>query len=76
MARTIMDALFDRADMKCTICGTKCSIGCDCWTKCNVPGCRWSYRTGTKCRNPEHHWNQPRKRKSTISKVQEPDNGR
>lgn len=56
---SLMDILFDRADMKCTVCNTPCSIGCTCWKKCAIPGCKWSYRNtaGQKCRNPEHTHN-------------------
>lgn len=51
MSRPI-NRLIDTA-VRCTVCGA--GIGqCDCWTKCNRPGCSWSYRKGTTCQNPEH----------------------
>lgn len=43
----------DRSMLKCTVCGLQAGT-CDCWTKCHRPGCTWSYRKGTACRNPEH----------------------
>jgi hypothetical protein len=49
-----IDYLISKADLKCTVCDTPQSKGCDCWTKCAIRGCRWSYRTGEKCGNPEH----------------------
>ena len=56
---SVMDVLFATADMKCTICGKSQSVGCSCWKKCNIPGCKWSYRNikGQKCRNPDHPHN-------------------
>jgi hypothetical protein len=36
-------------NMKCTICGTEESVGCDCWEKCS---CGWSNRKGRPCNNP------------------------
>lgn len=43
----------DMSGMKCGDCGAGYGK-CDCWTKCPKPGCRWSYRKGEKCGNPEH----------------------
>ena len=51
--KTPIDILFERANMKCTKCGCRAGT-CDCWTKCNIEGCKWSYEKGTKCNNPEH----------------------
>jgi hypothetical protein len=45
---TPIDILFDKADMKCTLCDKPMGT-CDCWTKCS---CGWSYEKGTECRNP------------------------
>lgn len=44
----------DRFMLECTVCETPVSVGCDCWTKCQKPGCQWSYPKGKFCRNPEH----------------------
>ncbi len=41
------------AVMRCTNCGAKPGH-CDCWTECNVEGCKWSYEKGGKCGNPNH----------------------
>lgn len=47
-----IERAFDRTKFVCTVCGA--SMGkCDCWTKCPERGCKWSYRKGGKCRNPE-----------------------
>jgi len=43
----------DMSMMKCTICAAQAGT-CDCWTKCAVPGCAWSFQKGTACRNPAH----------------------
>jgi hypothetical protein len=43
----------DHSMLKCTVCGAGHGQ-CDCWTKCTLPGCSWSYRKGTQCRNPAH----------------------
>lgn len=49
---TPIDSLIDDA-MRCVKC--KAKIGqCDCWTKCVIKGCAWSYEKGTRCKNPEH----------------------
>jgi len=39
--------------MRCVKCDAKMGE-CDCWTKCDIVGCSWSYEKGSKCRNPEH----------------------
>lgn len=46
---TMFDALFKRADMRCTICNARAGA-CDCWTKCK---CGWSHEKDAKCRNPK-----------------------
>jgi hypothetical protein len=51
--KTAIEILFDKAGMTCTKCGAKIGY-CDCWTKCKIPGCSWSFEKGSKCRNPEH----------------------
>jgi hypothetical protein len=51
--KTPIEIMIDRADMKCTKCGAKMGM-CDCWTKCKIPGCAWSFEKGKKCRNPDH----------------------
>lgn len=43
----------DRSMLKCTVCSAQAGT-CDCWTKCARPGCSWSFRKGTACRNPNH----------------------
>lgn len=43
----------DTTMLRCSVCGAQAGT-CDCWTKCAVPGCKWSYRKGTRCDNPEH----------------------
>lgn len=43
----------DTSMLKCTVCGSQAGT-CDCWTKCQRPGCTWSYRKGTACKNPAH----------------------
>lgn len=43
----------DLTGFKCTICRAQAGT-CDCWTKCQRPGCTWSFRKGTACRNPAH----------------------
>lgn len=43
---------------KCSICGTKRG-GCDCWTKCDQPGCLWFYRKGMECANASHAKRKP-----------------
>lgn len=48
------EEIFGKVDMKCTVCGTAQSVGCDCWTKCMKPGCKWSYRKGETCGNSNH----------------------
>ncbi|HEY8066560.1 MAG TPA: hypothetical protein VIF40_17825 [Methylosinus sp.] len=48
MSRSPIDILFDRADMRCTICNALAGT-CSCWTRCS---CGWSYETGKACRNP------------------------
>jgi hypothetical protein len=48
--RTVIDALIDKADLRCTRCNAAMG-GCDCWTKCD---CGWSFEKGTACRNPMH----------------------
>lgn len=49
MARSPIEALIDRAAMRCTVCQSTSS--CACWTKCE---CGWSYLTGESCRNLKH----------------------
>jgi hypothetical protein len=49
MSRSPIDILFDRADMRCTICNAPAG-SCACWTRCT---CGWSYETGKACRNPK-----------------------
>ena len=44
-----MDILFDKADMKCTLCEKPIGT-CDYWTQCD---CGWSFEKGTQCRNPD-----------------------
>lgn len=56
MAKTPIEILFDKSDLRCTICNAKQGM-CDCWVKCDIPGCKWSYEKGDKCRNPEHKKN-------------------
>jgi len=42
--------------VRCTKCNAK--VGqCDCWTKCDAEGCKWSYEKGGECGNPEHEKN-------------------
>ncbi len=43
----------DVSMMRCTVCNAQAGT-CDCWTKCAVHGCTWSYLKGTACRNPAH----------------------
>jgi len=43
----------DKSMLKCTVCGAGYGQ-CDCWVKCSIPGCAWSYRKGRKCGNPRH----------------------
>lgn len=31
--KTPMDLLLDKADWRCTACGTSRSVGCDCWIR-------------------------------------------
>lgn len=45
-----IEKLIEKA-VKCTICGTKGYMICDCWVKCK---CGWLYEKGTKCKNPIH----------------------
>lgn len=54
MAKSPFETMIMRADMQCAVCDTSQSVGCDCWTKCALPGCQWSYLKGTSCRNPAH----------------------
>jgi hypothetical protein len=46
---TLIDALFARADLRCTICGAPAGT-CDCWERCS---CGWHALRGEMCRNPE-----------------------
>jgi hypothetical protein len=48
-----IEIMIDPDNLRCTVCGAKYGA-CDCWTKCGQPGCKWYYRKGTACRNPEH----------------------
>lgn len=48
--RSPIDVMIDNADLRCTVCNAPRG-GCDCWTPCD---CGWSFRKGTKCRNPTH----------------------
>ena len=48
-----IERMIDMTDMRCTVCNAKAGT-CDCWTKCDVEGCRWSYEKGGKCGNPNH----------------------
>ena len=48
-----LEIVFD-TQLRCTVCRAPRSLGCDCWTKCQQPGCKWLYRTGMTCRNPDH----------------------
>lgn len=43
----------DLSMMKCAICGAAHGT-CSCWIKCRVTGCKWSYRSGEHCNNPDH----------------------
>jgi len=43
----------DNSMLKCTICEAAAG-SCDCWVKCRIPGCAWSFRKGQKCANPSH----------------------
>jgi hypothetical protein len=54
MGKSPIEIMIDSSDLKCTVCGTSSRVGCDCWTKCSRPGCKWSYRKGAACNNPEH----------------------
>lgn len=47
---SMLDTLFGKANMRCTICETSTKVGCDCWTECS---CGWSFQKGTSCNNPE-----------------------
>lgn len=47
MAKSPIEALFDKTKMKCTICG---KAKCDCWVECK---CGWSFEKNTKCNNPD-----------------------
>lgn len=47
----------DTSMLKCTVCRSPAGT-CDCWTKCQSPGCTWSYRKGTACKNPDHRSHQ------------------
>lgn len=40
MARTPLDILIDRADMRCTVCGTPRAEGCLCWITLRCPKCK------------------------------------
>jgi hypothetical protein len=51
--KTPMDILFEKADMKCSICGAKAGT-CDCWHPCDDPDCHWSVEKGHECNNPKH----------------------
>lgn len=51
MARTAIDALFDKADMRCTRCGAPAGT-CNCWVTC---ACGWTMgRSEKTCGNPVH----------------------
>jgi len=50
--QTPIEKLID-THMRCLKCNAKMGE-CDCWTKCPIKGCKWSFEKGTKCRNPEH----------------------
>ena len=50
MNKTPMDILFEKAEMKCTICKEPAGA-CDCWVKCP---CGWLYERGENCNNPKH----------------------
>jgi hypothetical protein len=49
----------DTSMLKCTVCGTTVAVGCDCWTKCPLSGCTWSFLKGKACRNPAHKDTRP-----------------
>lgn len=45
-----IDALFNKANLRCTKCGVAAAAGCDCWERCS---CGWSAEKGKPCRNPD-----------------------
>lgn len=45
--------MVDNCGLKCTKCGAA-KGQCDCWVKCPVKGCNWSFEKGGKCQNPVH----------------------
>lgn len=47
---SVMDALFKKSEMRCVLCDTIASEGCQCWERCS---CGWSAMRGFQCRNPE-----------------------
>lgn len=34
--------LIDKSNIKCVKCGLKTGL-CDCWVKCPISGCSWSF---------------------------------
>ena len=52
-AKSPIEIMIDRMEMYCTKCGAKRGQ-CDCWTKCPIEGCTWSFEKGKKCPNPAH----------------------
>ena len=50
MNKTPMEALFEKVDWKCAICGGPARV-CGCWETCD---CGWHFEKGEKCRNPIH----------------------
>lgn len=45
----VIDALFSKANMKCTVCGAPAG-DCDCWERCS---CGWSACKGEPFSNPK-----------------------
>ncbi len=45
--------LIDKSNIKCVKCGLKTGL-CDCWVKCPISGCSWSFEKGGKCGNTNH----------------------
>ena len=43
-----LEIMINAADLRCTICGSPRSVGCDCWEKCS---CGWFARKGEPCNN-------------------------
>jgi hypothetical protein len=48
-----IERMIDNSNLRCTKCGSGKGM-CDCWTKCPIKGCAWSFEKGKKCNNPNH----------------------